>query len=76
MDLGSISIKEVGSTERAILTKSGNRPHLLTTSTHYDSYDDIMYRNKPFTNRNNLVNSLSKEIAKLVDPTPGEVEEF
>ena len=60
-------------TERAILSKSGNRPHLLTTSTHYDSYDDIMYRKKPFTNKNNLVNNLSREIAKLVDTNPGEV---
>ena len=45
MDIGSVSITQPAcSTERALHSTAGHSPRLLTTSTHYDSYDDIMHR--------------------------------
>ena len=64
MDIGSVSITQPAcSTERALHSTAGHSPQLLTTSTHYDSYDDIMHRKKPFTNMTTLVNNLCRRFA-------------
>jgi ATP-dependent helicase YprA (DUF1998 family) len=72
MDIGSVSNKDPpGSTERAFLSlNGGHSPRLLTTSTHYDSYDDIMHRQKPYTDLRTLVINLSQSFADLTGGNP------
>lgn len=70
MDIGSVAVKSECSTERALHSTAGHSPRLLTTSTHYDSYDDIMHRKKPFTNQRTLEIELSRRFASLVNGNP------
>jgi ATP-dependent helicase YprA (DUF1998 family) len=72
MDIGSVSTTQpTCSTERALRSMAGtSSAQLLSTSTHYDSYDDIMHRKKPFTNLTTLVNNLSRRFAGIVDGNP------
>ena len=56
------------STERAILSpNSKTTTKLFTTSTHYDSYDDLLHRDRPFNDRSLLLTEISRKVA-LIHP--------
>jgi len=75
-DIAAVKIPGVDerSTERAILSPNHDKcTKLFTTSTQYESYDDIFQRKKPFVDLNILTQKISMKIASIIERTPREI---